>query len=66
MTSRNSMPAPGLMFTTESLPGSIGLARPKENGIPFMFKDDKGNTTLSPDVLYDPKNESWQRIMDAR
>jgi hypothetical protein len=27
-------------------PGSTGLARPKENEIPFMFKDDKGNTTF--------------------
>jgi len=46
-------------------PGSLGLARPKENEIPFMFKDDQGNTTFRPDFLYDPKNESW-RIMDAR
>jgi hypothetical protein len=39
---------------------SIGLARAKENDLPFTFKDETGATVFSNDFTYDPKSDSWK------
>ena len=46
------------------LPVSIGVATPKENEIPFAFKDDKGAVSLTNDFVYDPKQDTWQWRID--
>ena len=38
---------------------SIGVADPKKNGIPFVFKDDSGATVFANDFVYDPKTDAW-------
>lgn len=43
---------------------AIGEASAKENELPFLWKDEKGNVTFSNQFLYDPKSDSWQWIMD--
>ena len=45
-------------------PESIGAAVPKENDLPFLWKDEKGVVTFSNDFLYDPKTDSWLWTMD--
>ncbi len=45
-------------------PESIGSAAPKENELPFLWKDEKGAVSFSNDFLYDPKTDSWQWTMD--
>jgi hypothetical protein len=43
---------------------SIGVADPKENEFPFIFKDAKGAVNFSNDFLYDPKADTWEWRMD--
>jgi hypothetical protein len=43
---------------------SIGLADPKENELPFIFKDDKGAVSFSNDFVYDAKADTWEWRMD--
>jgi hypothetical protein len=43
---------------------SIGLAVLKENELPFVFKDEGGETNFTNDFLYDPKTDSWEWRMD--
>jgi hypothetical protein len=45
-------------------PESIGVAPPQEREIPFMFKDDKGETNFTNDFVYDAKADSWEWRMD--
>ena len=44
--------------------GSIGVASPKENELPFVFKDDKGTVTFNNDFVYDAKANTWEWRMD--
>jgi hypothetical protein len=43
---------------------SIGLADPKENELPFIFKDDKGAVSFSNDFVYDVTADTWEWRMD--
>jgi len=43
---------------------SIGVATPRENEIPFVFKDAKGNTSLTNDFLYQPGSDTWEWRID--
>jgi hypothetical protein len=43
---------------------SIGQADPKENELPFIFKDDKGAVSFSNDFVYDAKADTWEWRMD--
>jgi hypothetical protein len=43
---------------------SIGVATPKENEIPFVFKDDKGSISLTNDFLYHLANDTWEWQID--
>jgi len=43
---------------------SIGEATPKENEIPFIFKDDKGVVSLTNDFLYRPASDAWEWQID--
>jgi hypothetical protein len=43
---------------------SIGVADPKENEFPFIFKDDKGTVSFSNDFVYDAKADTWEWRMD--
>ncbi|HZP16713.1 MAG TPA: hypothetical protein VFB00_02015 [Terriglobales bacterium] len=43
---------------------SIGTAIPKENQVPFIFKDESGATVLSNVFTYDPKADSWEWRID--
>ena len=45
-------------------PVSIGTATPKENEIPFAFKDEKGNVSLTNDFVYAPKQGTWEWRID--
>ena len=45
-------------------PVSIGMAAPKENEIPFAFKDEKGIVSLTNDFLYEPKSDTWEWRID--
>jgi len=45
-------------------PLSIGLGTPKENEIPFAFKDEKGSLSLTNDFLYEPKSDTWEWRID--
>ena len=47
-------------LTTES----IGVASPKENELPFVFKDGKGAVTFNNDFVYDTKANTWEWRMD--
>jgi len=44
--------------------GAIGVAPIKENEIPFVFKDEKGNTNFTNDFVYDAKSDTWEWRMD--
>jgi hypothetical protein len=44
--------------------GSIGVASPKENELPFIFKDEKGDVTFKNDFVYDTKAGTWEWRMD--
>ncbi len=46
------------------LPASVGLADPKENEFPFIFKDDKGAVDFSNDFVYDAATDTWEWRMD--
>ena len=43
---------------------SLGVADPKDNDIPFVFKDEKGDIGFTNDFTYDPKTDSWQWTMN--
>jgi hypothetical protein len=43
---------------------TLGVADPKENDIPFVFKDDKGEINFTNEFTYDPKTDSWQSTMN--
>ncbi len=43
---------------------SVGLADPKENELPFIFKDDKGAVSFSNDFAYDVAADTWEWRMD--
>jgi hypothetical protein len=43
---------------------SIGVADPKENELPFIFKDDKGAVSFSNDFVYDVTADTWEWRMD--
>ena len=43
---------------------TFGVGDPKENDIPFVFKDEKGETNFTNDFTYDPKSDSWQWTMN--
>lgn len=43
---------------------TLGVADPKENEIPFVFKDDKGEINFTNDFAYDPKSDTWQWTMN--
>jgi hypothetical protein len=45
-------------------PSSVGLADPKENELPFIFKDDTGAVSFSNDFVYDSKADTWEWRMD--
>ncbi|HUO14375.1 MAG TPA: hypothetical protein VMX38_05255, partial [Verrucomicrobiae bacterium] len=45
-------------------PLSIGIGTPKENEIPFVFKDEKGNVSLTNDFVYEPKRDTWEWRID--
>jgi hypothetical protein len=47
-------------LTTES----IGVASPKETELPFIFKDEKGDVTLSNIFVYSPKDRAWEWRID--
>src|SRR5205823_14379541 len=39
---------------------SIGVAALKENELPFLFKDQKGELNFSNDFIYDPAKDTWE------
>lgn len=43
---------------------SIGVATPKENEIPFVFKDDKGSVNLTNDFVYHAASDVWEWRID--
>src|SRR5579864_2496416 len=43
---------------------TFGVADPKENAIPFVFKDEKGEINFTNDFSYDPTTETWQWTMN--
>jgi hypothetical protein len=43
---------------------TLGVADPKDNDIPFVFKDDKGEINFTNDFTYDPKTDGWQWTMN--
>jgi hypothetical protein len=43
---------------------TLGVADPKDNDIPFVFKDDKGEINFTNDFTYNPKTDSWQWTMN--
>ena len=43
---------------------SIGVASPKENVLPFVFKDEKGEVSFKNDFVYDTKTSTWEWRMD--
>jgi len=45
-------------------PVSIGAGEPKENEIPFAFKDEKGSLSLTNDFIYEPKSDTWEWRID--
>lgn len=45
-------------------PESIGVAAIKENELPFLFRDDKGELSFSNVFVYDPASDTWEWRMD--
>lgn len=43
---------------------SIGVATPKENEIPFVFKDEKGSISLTNNFLYHSASDTWEWQID--
>lgn len=43
---------------------SMGVASAKENELPFVFKDEKGEVTFKNDFVYDTKASTWEWRMD--
>ncbi|MGA8273909.1 MAG: hypothetical protein WB919_20265 [Candidatus Sulfotelmatobacter sp.] len=43
---------------------SIGVAEPTENELPFIFKDEKGEVSLTNDFVYDPTRSAWEWRID--
>jgi len=43
---------------------SIGIASPKEDDIPFVFKDEKGNVTITNDMRYLAASDTWEWRID--
>jgi len=43
---------------------SIGVASPEENEFPFIFKNEKGDVTLTNVFVYNPKDHSWEWRID--
>jgi hypothetical protein len=43
---------------------TLGVADSKDNEIPFVFKDDKGEINFTNDFIYDAKTDSWQWTMN--
>jgi hypothetical protein len=43
---------------------SIGVASQKENELPFVFKDTKGDVTFENEFVYDTKASAWEWRMD--
>ncbi len=43
---------------------SFGVASPKQNELPFVFKDDKGAVSFSNDFVYDATANTWEWRMD--
>ena len=43
---------------------SIGVAGAKENELPFVFKDEKGEVNFRNDFVYDAKAGAWEWRMD--
>ena len=38
---------------------SMGVAKPKENEVPFVFKDEKGSAAVTNDFLYHSATDTW-------
>lgn len=51
------------VFAGEGLT-TFGVADPKENAIPFIFKDENGEISFTNDFTYDPKSDTWQWTMN--
>lgn len=43
---------------------SIGVATPKDNELPFTFKDEKGSVSVTNDMLYSPSTDTWEWRID--
>ena len=43
---------------------SIGVAEPKENALPFVFTNEKGEISFRNDFVYDPVAGAWEWNMD--
>ena len=43
---------------------SIGVAEPKENVLPFIFKNEKGEVSFRNNFVYDPSADTWAWHMD--
>jgi len=43
---------------------SIGIADPKQNGLMFIFKDEKGAVSVSNDFVYDAQSDTWQWLIN--
>lgn len=42
----------------------LGHARRRENSLPFVFRDPKGQISFENTFVYDPTSDSWKWIMD--
>ena len=42
----------------------LGFAEDRENQIPFIFRNSKGNADFENDFIYDPKADTWQWVLD--
>lgn len=47
-----------------SLEQELGFAENRENQIPFIFRNSKGNADFENDFNYDPKTDTWQWVLD--
>lgn len=43
---------------------SIGVANPKENELPFIFRNEKGEVDFKNEFVYDTKAGTWEWRMD--
>jgi hypothetical protein len=43
---------------------SIGVATAKESAFPFVFKDEKGSTSVTNDFLYHSASDTWEWQID--